>query len=83
MHNSTTISSRGRWHYTMLCNKPTCYIDYNIEEFIVHVRYPIGYLKNYIWYYPCIFNGKLLRLVPADLKRMGLNNYGTWGTHYI
>ena len=72
------------WHHEITWNTPTCYIDYNEKDFIVHVRHPLGkYPRDYVWYYPCVFNNKPLKLVPADMARMGYNHYGSWGIHYI
>lgn len=78
------LKERGFWHHKISTNSSTCYIDYNIEDFTVHVRFPLGkYDSNTVWLYPCIFNNKPVILIPADQGTMGYNHYGQWGIHYI
>ena len=72
------------WHYEIERNTPTCYIYYNKENFVVPVKHPLGkYPLDYVWYYPCMFNNKPLILVEASMEKMGFNNYGSWGIHYL
>jgi len=70
------------WHKRIISNATTCWIDYD-DHFIVHAKNPYMALRDAVWLYPCVFNDKRLEIIQADVSRIGKNNYGICGQHFI